>query len=639
MESLTRYTLSFLLVLAGLMYTMCSKDLCFGVVGDIGGMPKPPFQTTAQKKVANLLAKVIEQNNCQFIVGVGDNFYFNGVKNVEDPRFFWTYERTYSHSALKIPWYMIAGNHDHAANVSAQIAYSKVSKRWHFPDFFYNKVFKIPDSTKTLELLMIDTTMLCWHSKKSNSPSPKVQWKWIEDALKNSKADYLVVAGHHPMYSSSNHGNTRCLVDRLKPLFEKYSVNAYFSGHDHNLQHIHETDSEVHYFISGSGNFVDQRFNNRHNLPLGSSKFEYAENCGFNLVHITKDNMKLKTFTVEPGRDLGSIYDVIMNPRTVSKQSNGLEDNDQSNFMLINNDGGNQIDRSTDIEHLTKSIKNDKSRSNLQNENQNFGSITEATTTSNIQQKLASDDDSKRTNKKYSNDAPIDEKPTPVPATLIDTNKLTIDNLSDIPLSSYSNLSPLIPIEQGESMTTKSLNKTGNNLKDFILERLPVQKVANNKNLKQNRTSTTTKNNPSDILHTNSSITRKRQDNSYYQNSNYLSNIQPGYTGYNLQYPVNSYYYQTLYQQGFQPQSQVYNYWGANNLQYPSVQIRQPSTYLYQQQSGYLSYQQQQQKSLPSEKTKRETVVVPVSSNPKNEMLSNFFEKQNSKTANVKSAL
>ena len=50
------------------------------------------------------------------------------------------------------------------------------------------------------------------------------------------RAEYLIVAGHHPIFSSGSHGNTKCLIQRLKPLLEKNSVTAYFSGHDHNLQ-------------------------------------------------------------------------------------------------------------------------------------------------------------------------------------------------------------------------------------------------------------------------------------------------------------------------------------------------------------------------------------------------------------------
>ena len=74
------------------------------------------------------------------MLGLGDNFYYEGVKSVEDPRFFSTFEHVYTNHALKsATWYMIAGNHDHASNVSAQIAYTKVSHRWHFPDFFYSR--------------------------------------------------------------------------------------------------------------------------------------------------------------------------------------------------------------------------------------------------------------------------------------------------------------------------------------------------------------------------------------------------------------------------------------------------------------------------------------------------------------------
>ncbi|XP_057291994.1 uncharacterized protein LOC130614585 isoform X1 [Hydractinia symbiolongicarpus] len=288
-----------------------SSELCFPIIGDIGGVPHPPYQTPSQKKVANLLGKVTAKLNCKFIVGVGDNFYFTGVKNVNDPRFLLTFERTYSDPSLNIPWYMIAGNHDHAQNISAQIEYTKVSTRWKYPDYYYSVVYPIPDSNKTVEIVMIDTTMLCWYNKKSGSPPPEVQYKWIENKLKDSRADYLIVAGHHPVLSAGTHGNTPCLIEKLKPLFEKYDVTAYFSGHDHNLQHIKEKDSSVHYFISGSGNFVDSRMTSKNKLSPSSLKFEHGLFGGFILARVNKDFMELHYTNTEPKK----LYQLKIKPR------------------------------------------------------------------------------------------------------------------------------------------------------------------------------------------------------------------------------------------------------------------------------------------------------------------------------------
>lgn len=74
------------------------------------------------------------------------------------------------------------------------------------------------------------------HSGPEDVRFAEEQWSWIEEQLQGSSDDYLIVGGHFPVWSIAEHGPTKCLVERLKPLLEKYNVTAYISGHDHNLQ-------------------------------------------------------------------------------------------------------------------------------------------------------------------------------------------------------------------------------------------------------------------------------------------------------------------------------------------------------------------------------------------------------------------
>jgi len=55
------------------------------------------------------------------------------------------------------------------------------------------------------------------------------------------------------VWSVSEHGPTQSLVNRLRPLLIKYNVTAYFCGHDHAMQHLHEENSTVEYFVAGAG--------------------------------------------------------------------------------------------------------------------------------------------------------------------------------------------------------------------------------------------------------------------------------------------------------------------------------------------------------------------------------------------------
>ena len=58
---------------------------------------------------------------------------------------------------------------------------------------------------------------------------------------------YLIV------WSIAGHGPLQVLVECLRPLLIEYNVTAYFCGHDHTMQHLHEDDSSVEYFVNGAG--------------------------------------------------------------------------------------------------------------------------------------------------------------------------------------------------------------------------------------------------------------------------------------------------------------------------------------------------------------------------------------------------
>lgn len=68
------------------------QTLNFLVLGDWGGQPDPPYTTEAETSIAAVMGSVAASENSQFTLALGDNFYNTGVKNVNDPRFNYTFE-------------------------------------------------------------------------------------------------------------------------------------------------------------------------------------------------------------------------------------------------------------------------------------------------------------------------------------------------------------------------------------------------------------------------------------------------------------------------------------------------------------------------------------------------------------------
>lgn len=94
------------------------------------------------------------------------------------------------------------------------------------------------------------------------------QWSWIEEQLKASTADYVVMGGHYPVYSVCEHGNTQTLITNLKPLLLQYGAH-YMAGHDHCMEHLVEPGAEVNYFLSGMGDTCCYKSSNKDKVPEG----------------------------------------------------------------------------------------------------------------------------------------------------------------------------------------------------------------------------------------------------------------------------------------------------------------------------------------------------------------------------------
>jgi len=269
---------------------VASAAINFLAVGDWGGQDSSPYYTAGQKASVTGMNKVASAIKSQFVLALGDNFYSSGIptkSSSSDPRFQTTFENVYTGDALQTPWYVVAGNHDHEGNVTAQIEYTTKSSRWTFPSEFYTKSFTSDDGV-TLDIVMIDTIDITGSIPVPEghpdyfAPLPEVPrsaneqaWTWLEEQLAASKADYLLVGGHYPVYSVCEHGPTATLVTNLKPLLEQYGAH-YLSGHDHCMEHI--VYNKVNYIITGMGEECCYDNSNLAKNPSGSVQWYVASN-------------------------------------------------------------------------------------------------------------------------------------------------------------------------------------------------------------------------------------------------------------------------------------------------------------------------------------------------------------------------
>jgi tartrate-resistant acid phosphatase type 5 len=225
-------------------YTIFVKDqgvdyLEFIALGDAG------TGGDGQKAVAGAMGKYATQNPVEFVLYLGDNFIPDGVDSVYDEEFQTHFEQIYDKTLLNIPFYVVLGNHDYRGNIYAQLEYTNHSSRWRMPYFYYT--FTINHNGSALcQFFALDTTPIVKWDRINE------QMTWLEEELAGSTARWKIVFGHHPIYSNGKQGDCDDMKDEVLPLLEKYNVDVYLCGHDHDLQILDQSNG-VNYLVSGAG--------------------------------------------------------------------------------------------------------------------------------------------------------------------------------------------------------------------------------------------------------------------------------------------------------------------------------------------------------------------------------------------------
>lgn len=268
-----------------------NKSLNFILMGDFGR-----YGQFYQKEVAQQMGKAAATINSDFVISVGDNFYPNGVQSTQDYSWIASFESVYTDYSLQNDWFVTLGNHDYRGNLQAQIDYSKVSRRWHMPSPYFSKTFELKGGNKVLVLFMDTSPFIDSYYEKGNmmydnliAQDTIAQKKWIEKELATTDETikWKIVVGHHPLYSGGkrkDNPDTKSFENKFANLFDQYKVDAYFCGHEHDLQIIKPKGRYTTQFLSGSACEV---------RPTGSREGTLfaAETAGFMTFALNNSNL------------------------------------------------------------------------------------------------------------------------------------------------------------------------------------------------------------------------------------------------------------------------------------------------------------------------------------------------------------
>lgn len=264
-----------------------------------------------QKPIAETMAALCEQVDVECVVAPGDIHHFEGVRSVDDPLWMTNYELIYSHPELMIPWHCTLGNHEYRGTTQACIDYTRKSARWNMPERYHTFVLTADDGT-TLRFVLIDTTPLIDKYRTETDKYPDAvlqdrdrQLAWMDSVLTAASEDWVLVAGHHPVYADTGKDDSERadMQKYVRPVLQRHSdkVAMYLCGHIHNFQHIRPGNGDpIDYVVNSSASLSRKKV-----APTPGAVFVSGES-GFSFIAADRHSLTLYMLDKE-GRTLHKI--------------------------------------------------------------------------------------------------------------------------------------------------------------------------------------------------------------------------------------------------------------------------------------------------------------------------------------------
>ncbi|MBA4405706.1 phosphohydrolase [bacterium] len=132
---------------------------------------------------------------------------------------------------------------------------------------------------------------------------------WMEKLLQNNPCNWVIVAFHHPIYSSGDERDDLDTRKTFQPLFDKYDVDLVLTGHDHTYSRsrkikdgrpVEDVEKGTVYVVSVSGPKMYSVNSSYKNLMVKiGGNVQLFQTIGFE-----GDKLSFKSYTVE-----GKLYD------------------------------------------------------------------------------------------------------------------------------------------------------------------------------------------------------------------------------------------------------------------------------------------------------------------------------------------